>query len=109
MAFSLTVHVIPQSRATEITLADGILRVRLREPAVDGKANEALLRLLAKTLGVPKTAITITRGIRGRNKVIFVRADSLPEPYLSGAKREDREKAGKAAGARVPTGVHRTQ
>lgn len=39
---------------------------------VDGAANEALRKLLAKTLGVPKTAVVIVRGERGRSKLIRV-------------------------------------
>jgi len=39
---------------------------------VDGAANEALRKLLAKTLGVPKSAIEIVRGERGRNKLLRV-------------------------------------
>jgi uncharacterized protein (TIGR00251 family) len=77
------VRVTPQSRKTSLEIEDGLLRVHLTAPAVDGKANEALLCLLAKTLRVPKSAITIARGERGKQKVIFIEAASLPEPYLS--------------------------
>jgi uncharacterized protein YggU (UPF0235/DUF167 family) len=93
--FSLTLRVYPQSRKQEICVpaaqpapeAPAPIRVYLTAPAVDSKANEALVRLMAKTLGVPKTAVTIARGEHSREKVIFIEAESLPEPYLSMAKR----------------------
>ncbi len=46
------------------------LTVYLRAKPHDGEANEALVKILAKHFGVPKTSITITRGARSRNKTI---------------------------------------
>ena len=91
MRFSLSLRVFPQSRAEALEVADGVVRVRLTAPAIEGKANEACLRLLAKTLKIPKSALTIARGEHGRNKIIFVEADSLPEPYLLLAKQTERK------------------
>jgi len=79
--------VAPRSRAEGIEPDSGVLRVRLTAPAVEGKANAALVRLLAKALGVPRSAITIAHGEHGRDKIIFVEAEDLPEPYLSLAQR----------------------
>ena len=42
----------------------------LRAKPHDGEANEALVKVLAKHFGVPKTSITITRGGRSRNKTV---------------------------------------
>ena len=47
---------------------DGVLRVRVKEPPVDGAANAALVRLLAKYLGISRGAISIIHGATGRNK-----------------------------------------
>jgi uncharacterized protein (TIGR00251 family) len=52
--------------------ADGSLVVYIREIAADGKANEALVKLLAKHFGVPKTHITIIRGYTSRHKLIDI-------------------------------------
>jgi uncharacterized protein YggU (UPF0235/DUF167 family) len=41
-------------------------------PAVEGRANEALRRLLAKQLRVPRSSVTIVRGHRSRDKVVEV-------------------------------------
>ena len=46
------------------------LTVYLRAKPHDGEANEALVKILAKHFGVPKTSITITRGGHSRNKTV---------------------------------------
>lgn len=50
----------------------GVLVVRVTAPALDGRANQALCRLLAARLGVRPSAVTIARGERSREKVIAV-------------------------------------
>lgn len=54
--------------------ADGrpVLKVRVRARPVEGEANAALLKLLAKTLGVPKSAVALDRGGQSRIKMIAV-------------------------------------
>ena len=53
-----------------IELASGELVVYLRAKPHDGEANEALVKLLSKHFGVPKTTIRITRGGKARVKTI---------------------------------------
>ena len=54
--------------------ADGrpVLKVRVRARPVEGEANAALLKLLAKTLRVPKSAVSLDRGGQSRTKMISV-------------------------------------
>ena len=54
--------------------ADGrpVFRVRVRARPLEGEANEALLKLLAKTLGVPKSAVSLARGGQSRTKLLTV-------------------------------------
>ena len=54
--------------------ADGrpVLKVRVRARPVEGEANAALLKLLAKALGVPKSAVALDRGGQSRTKMISV-------------------------------------
>ncbi len=47
-------------------------KVRVAAPAERGRANEALLRLLAEALGVPKSSLRIVRGQRSREKLVAV-------------------------------------
>ena len=55
---------------------DGAVLIRIAAPPVDGKANQALIAFVAKTLGLPKGAVTILRGETSRNKVIRVEGQS---------------------------------
>lgn len=49
-----------------------MLRARVAVPAVEGAANQALLRLLADELGVPKRAVRIVAGASSRTKLVVV-------------------------------------
>ncbi|GAA0641119.1 DUF167 family protein [Brevundimonas lenta] len=49
-----------------------VLKVRVRARPVEGEANAALLKLLAKVLGVPKSAVSLERGGQSRTKLIAV-------------------------------------
>lgn len=64
------VRVKPGSRKGPLieTDADGQLTVYVREPAVDGKANEAVSRLLAKHFDVPRSHVELTSGATARLK-----------------------------------------
>lgn len=49
-----------------------VLKVRVRARPIEGEANDALIRLLAKSLGVPKSSISVGRGGQSRSKMIVV-------------------------------------
>jgi uncharacterized protein (TIGR00251 family) len=68
------VRVTPRARKTEFggVLEDGTLRIRIKEPPVEGKANKALLAYLAKVLGIRKNQIEIVAGQQGLDKIISV-------------------------------------
>ncbi len=53
------------------------LKVAVTAPPVEGEANEAIVRLLAKVLGVPRRQVTITGGETGRIKTVEVRGIDL--------------------------------
>jgi uncharacterized protein (TIGR00251 family) len=70
----IKVKVIPRSSRTEIAGKENdVYRVKLTDPPVEGKANKALIALLAETLGVPKRDIEIVSGKTGRLKTIRIR------------------------------------
>lgn len=54
-------------------IASGQLIVYFQEPAVDGKANAALTKVLAKHFDVKKRDVRIIQGLKSRNKVVEVR------------------------------------
>lgn len=70
---TVTLHVQPGARKSGIVGLHGdALKVRIAAPAVDNKANAALVDFLSETLGVPKSAIAIRHGATGRRKVVEI-------------------------------------
>ncbi len=71
--FVLALHVQPGAKKSGVAGYYGeALKVRLAAPALEGKANAALLAWLAKTLSVPQRALTIASGERARDKRVRV-------------------------------------
>ena len=69
----VAVRVQPRARRNEIAgERDGALLVRVTAPPVEGRANHAVRRLLAKRLGVPAGRVSVVRGESSRDKVIEV-------------------------------------
>jgi uncharacterized protein (TIGR00251 family) len=60
------------------------LKIRIAAPALDGRANEALVALVAEALGVPKRSVRVAAGERSRDKLITVGADCDPARLLDG-------------------------
>ncbi|OAI39329.1 hypothetical protein AYO39_00515 [Actinobacteria bacterium SCGC AG-212-D09] len=55
-----------------VGVREGVLAVRVAAPALDGRANRALCRLLAKRVGVPPSSVTIGHGQRSRNMLVQI-------------------------------------
>lgn len=53
-------------------VTDGVLRARVGAPAVEGAANNALVRLIASELGVARTSVRIVAGASSRQKLVVV-------------------------------------
>ena len=69
----MSVRVIPRAKQNKIdTDGDGRLRVHLTAAPVDGAANDALVRALAKHFDVSRSQIKIIRGETGRDKIIEI-------------------------------------
>lgn len=71
---TVTAHVKPGSSKGPLVVVDDEreLTVFLRERAVDGKANDALVRVLAEHFGVSKSRVTIVRGHASRTKTVEI-------------------------------------
>jgi uncharacterized protein (TIGR00251 family) len=70
---TIDVRVIPRARKTEYGgERDGAFVIRLAAPPVDGAANDALVDFLSATLNLPRRAIRIVAGERGRRKRIEI-------------------------------------
>ena len=80
LSASFAVRVVPRAAREGVAGYEGeVLRIRLTAPPVEGKANEALLRFLSKSLGVSRSSVSITSGEKGRNKIIRVEGMTLEE------------------------------
>ena len=53
-------------------VSDGVLRARVGAPAVEGAANNALVRLIAEELGVARSAVRIVAGASSRQKLVVI-------------------------------------
>jgi uncharacterized protein len=79
-AGTLKVRLQPRAGRDEIVgVRAGALVVRLTAPPVEGRANDALCRLVARRLGVAPTRVTLLRGAKSRDKVIRVEGLSSTE------------------------------
>lgn len=91
---ALTIRVTPRARKTEISgfMGDGTLRIRVSAPPVDGKANAALIKFLAKILGVKKSSVEIVAGEKSLSKIVSVldlSARQVEQRILAGLKQQD--------------------
>ena len=76
----LTIRVVPGSSTNKVVASEGsTLRVKLTAPAVEGRANKALIAFLAKRLRVPKGKVTIVSGSFSRIKRVRVEGVSGTE------------------------------
>jgi uncharacterized protein (TIGR00251 family) len=74
-SITLTIRAQPGAKRSEIAgVVGGELKIRLAAWAAEGKANAALLALLADAFGVPRQAVTLLRGATSRRKVVRVAA-----------------------------------
>jgi uncharacterized protein len=69
----LKVRVQPRAKRTEVAgEREGAIVIRVNAPPVDGRANEAVCRLIAKRLGVASGAVRVVRGEAARDKLVRV-------------------------------------
>ena len=74
------VKLTPRARANEISgERNGVLLVRVTAPPIDGRANDALCRLIAKRAGVGVRSVSVVRGISSREKVVRVEGISAED------------------------------
>jgi uncharacterized protein (TIGR00251 family) len=70
----LTVHIQPNASRTEYVGIHGdALKFRVATPPVNGAANEALCRFLAERFDLPKSAVEVRTGAKGRRKKILLK------------------------------------
>ena len=80
MSARLTIKAVPRASRSEVVerQADA-WRVRLKAPPVEGKANEELVKFLAKTLGVPGCSVSLVAGQASKFKLVDIEGLSQAE------------------------------
>lgn len=69
----IEVRLRPRGHADELMgVVDGVVQARVSAPPVDGRANRALCRLIAKAAGVAPSRVSVVRGEKARDKLVRV-------------------------------------
>jgi uncharacterized protein len=83
---TLEVKVMPKSGRDEIRgFANGILKVRVSAPPIEGKANVRLIELISRKIGVPRSNVTIIKGRTSRIKTINI--EGVSQSKVKGFKK----------------------
>jgi uncharacterized protein (TIGR00251 family) len=69
----ISLYVQPGASKSEIVgIHNGMLKIKIKSPPVDGKANEEVIRFLSEILTVPKKNVELIKGDKSREKKVFV-------------------------------------
>lgn len=68
----LALRVTPGARSEAVEIAQGKVLVKVRVKPEDGKANQAVLELLARALGIATSRLRMLRGATGREKLVQI-------------------------------------
>ena len=82
---TLTLHVQPGAKRSEMAGLHGeALKIRLAAPPVEGRANEALLKFIAESFGVPLRQVELKQGGQSRHKIVAITGSKTePENLLT--------------------------
>ena len=73
MSAVLRLRVVPNAKRSEVVGVHGdAIKVKVQAPAMDGKANEALVEFLAEKMGVSRRAVQLVAGEKSRDKTISI-------------------------------------
>jgi len=71
----IQVKVKPNSKTEELSQEGNLFLVKVKEPPKEGKANQAVIKLLTQHFGVSQSQVKILSGLKSRNKVIEITDD----------------------------------
>ena len=76
----LKIKAVPNSSKNQFCcVLDGALKVKIKAPAVENKANEELVKFIAKSLKVPKSAVSVESGNTSKVKIVYIKSCSLAQ------------------------------
>lgn len=79
----IEIHAQPQAKKNEIVgLYNDRLKVKIKSPPVDGKANECLIEFIAKVVGVNRSSVELLKGESSRQKQIRISGLNLKQIEL---------------------------
>ena len=83
---TLTLHIQPGAKRTDIAGLHGeALKIRLAAPPIEGRANEALLKFIAESFGVPLRQVELKQGGQSRHKVVAISGSKVEPESLLGS------------------------
>lgn len=86
----LSVRAVPNAPQNQVVGIQGdTVKIRLKAPPVDGKANEVLVRFLSGILGIPRKQITLSAGCTSRNKTVRITGLAAKELTVRLLPRDD--------------------
>jgi uncharacterized protein (TIGR00251 family) len=75
---TIRVHAQPGARRTEVAgLHGGSVKIRVAAPALEDRANDALVEFIAERFGVPRRDVTLIAGAKSREKRLEIRGSAL--------------------------------
>jgi uncharacterized protein len=81
--WTLAVHVQPGAKRSAVAGLHGErLKLRIAAPALDGRANDALVAFVAETLGIAKSRVAVAKGAQSREKLLVVSGECDPAVLL---------------------------
>ena len=69
---TIEIRAIPNAKKNHVKLESGVFRVYLTTPPVDGRANKAIIKIMADFFNVRKNQIEIIKGLKSRDKTIRI-------------------------------------
>ncbi len=86
-SITLTLHIQPGAKKSGIAGLHGdALKIRLAAPPIEGRANEALLKYMARLFDVPLRQIVLLQGEQSRHKVVSIKGSQVdPETLIEGS------------------------
>lgn len=76
----IPVRVVTRSKKSGIEITGDLIKVKVKSPPFDGRANEELIELLSEFFSVPISRVNISKGLKSKNKTVFIEgltADSI--------------------------------
>lgn len=75
----LNIYVQPGAKKTSFEGLHGdAIKIKIKAPPQDGKANEELIEFISDKLGIKKSRVKISHGEKSRNKVLSIEYDNIP-------------------------------